>query len=673
MPTSPYELHLARFAADPDDRAAFEFIEEHLFMQAHWQGLADLYRRRQAAPSLADRARLRAELAMRLGQVCEERLADAEAAIRAYTEAVRLDPTLRRALLQLRRIYANRRSWGAVLQISEQEAALAESPEERARVFAEMGDIWQRELGDAAQAEELYARARSETGGARTDDASDPLEATGAEPPLVQNAWLAAARGDTTGALAALERALERDPTDVEALDLMLTVLDGAERHAEMHGLLERRAALAGDPETRGAVLQRLGEIREQQGDISDAREAYERALAAHPTHAGARAALGRLYRSIEAWGALRSLLENAAESAQGAVRVELLYELAGVLEHELDDPEAAQESLDLARALAPDDPRLQPEPPQPDEPQASLTMPELDTEPFVGEQRSTRVVGVLERKLAACLARGAGQGAESVRLRLRIGELRGGALGEPAEAIKVLEPALESGAGLLEVAPTLAGLYEQLGRIEPLIDLAERAAALSEPCEQRTFWYRRAADAARAAGASERAIECYRRLLGDLPRDRSARAALGDLYRSRGEAEPLVELLREELARADAERELEIQLELASLVAEALGDPAGSVPHLRRCLELDPGREDLLDQALEACAQRGGPLAQLDLVEHTFEHADSSAVRASLLARRGALLADTLQWNEEAAESWRAALALDPGQALARERLGAV
>jgi tetratricopeptide (TPR) repeat protein len=200
---------------------------------------------------------------------------------------------------------------------------------------------------------------------------------------------------------------------------------------------------------------------------------------------------------------------------------------------------------------------------------------------------------------------------------------------------------------------------------------LAQGAAAASGPREQRTFWYRRAAEVARAAGEAERAVECYERLLSEAPRDRSARAALADLHRTRGDAAPLARLLREELTSASPERELELQLELASLVGEQLGDPAGALPHLRRCLELEPTRTDLLEKALAACALRGGGLAQLDFVEHVAEHATSDTVRASLLARRGAVLADALQWNEEADASWRAALALDPGQPVALERVG--
>jgi tetratricopeptide (TPR) repeat protein len=538
---------MARFAANPDDRVAFEYLEEHLFMQADWAALADLYRRRQAAPSLAGQARQRAEIAMRLAQICEERIGDADSAIRAYTEAVQLEPKLRRALHQLRRIYEARGSWEAVLQLGEQEAALAESAEERARAYVVMADVWQRHLGDAEQAEQLYERARSE---GWADPRAGANEAPASAP---ASAWPAPA----PRAPAALPA-----PPPIAAIDA-----DETPTEPDLGDELEFYADLEIDIEI----------------DVADA-------------------------------------------------------------------PPAIAEERETA-----------------------LTMPDLDAAPTSGEQRSTRVLGVLERKLADRESRGAGLDAESLHLRLRIAEVRAGVQADPVAAIAVLEPALASPSALVEVAPTLAGLYERLGRTEPLIDLAQRAASASEPREQRAFWLRRTAEAARASGMSDRAIECYARLLADLPRDHGARAALGDLYRSRGDAEPLVRLLREELPRADRDRELELQREIAALVADALGDPVGAIPHLRRCLELEPARADLLERALTACALSGGPLAQLDLVEHACDRADGDdAARAALLARRGTLLADALQWNDEAAASWRAALALDPNQPLARARLGA-
>jgi golgin subfamily B member 1 len=533
----PHELHLARFTANPDDRVAFEFLEEHLFMQSDWSGLADLYRRRCGAPSLESQARQRAELFMRLAQVCEDRLNDVDAAIAAYSEAIALEPRLRRALRQLRSLFQTRGSWEAVLQISEQEAALAATPEERARAFVEMADVWRRHLGDPEQAEIFYTRARMEGW-----QGTGPAAAAPVTPPTPV--------AEPAPSAAPVRAAEPSEPADDE-----FQFYDNLEVELEV--------------------------------DAGDEAPAFE------------------------------------------------------------DEPVVAA-------------------PPVP------LTMPDLEAGPPAGEERSTRVLGVLERKLAAREARGAGLDAESVHLRLRIAELRAGVQSDPIAAVAALEPALASASALLEVAPTLAGLYEQLGRSETLIELAERAASTSEPRDQRTYWLRRAAEAARAAGDPHRAIDAYQRLLGDLPDDHGARAALGDLYRSRGEAAPLAQLLREELPRADRERELALQLELASLAAESLGDPAGAVPHLRRCLEIEPTRADLLEWALSACALRGGPLAQLDLVEHVCERAADPA-RAALLARRGALLADALHWSEEAAESWRAALAIDPEQGLARERLAAL
>ncbi len=673
MKVSPHDLHWDRFRENPDDRAAFEMLEEHLFMEASWSSLADLYQRRQKASSLAERPRARAELAMRLGQLYEDRIADSDAAITAYTEAFRLDPTLRRALRNLRRIYSRRKSWEAVLQIGEQEAVTASSGDERARIYAEMGDIWERELGDREQAEELYARARVESGGGASPDPQQSAGNTSESgESLVQAAWLAAARGDTVAALSELERALEADPTNIEALDMMLTVLEGAERHRDMAPLLERRAALASDAETRSAVLLRLGEILEQIGDGEDARDAYERALSAHPDHVGAHSALLRVYRESEAWSPLRSMLESAAESSDGPARVELLYELAGVAADELDDPDAARDFLDQALALAPDDPRLQSAHGQLDTEDVALTMPEWDTARDVGEQRSTRIVGVLERKLASRVEDGRGLAPPAIALRLRIAELRSGPLGDPASAVAVLTPAANEPAALHEIAPMLAGLYEQLGRTEPLIALAEAAADACEDPTPRVFWRRRAVDAARALGESERAIASLQKLLEDRPEDRSAQDALVALHRTRGETEPLVDLLREQLVRSSGEREGELHHELATLFRETLDDPAGALPHLRRCIALSPEHDDLLDEALASSAALGGPLAQLDLLDDAADRARDDVARARFLARRGALLADELAWPDEARVSWRAALDLDPEQPLALERLGA-
>ena len=244
----------------------------------------------------------------------QERAGGFDAALATYGDLARLHPARREPLQGLRRLYSERGIWDAVLQVAELEIGLLALPDERARLLTQMARIWERELGDTDQAQQLLARARQERSAApRLASEAAPQGDAPAAKTLVQRAWLASARGDAQGAVAALHDALARDASDVEALDMLLTVLEGAERYGEMSELLERRASLAADDATRSVVLARLGALREaQQGDLAGARLAYERALEADPGNRAARSALQRIYRRGGAWPALRALLESA-------------------------------------------------------------------------------------------------------------------------------------------------------------------------------------------------------------------------------------------------------------------------------------------------------------------------------------------------------------------------
>jgi tetratricopeptide (TPR) repeat protein len=667
---------LAQFEADPDAAAAFEVLEEHFFMIQDWDNLVSLYRGRLGARSLAEQPGTRAQLLLRLGQLFEERCGDVDRAIEAYQDAVRLDPRLRPALRQLRSIYMARGSWETVLQIAELEAVTSMPPAERARLFSEMGDIWQRELGDAAQADQCYARARSEAVPAKpTAGAAEP---SGDGESLVQQAWLAAARGDSTSALATLRQALEIDPADADALDMMATVLEGVERHAEMTDFLERRAALATDPEIRGAVLAQLGAIREEQlGDLGGARSAYERALNADPSNVAARQALIRIYRLTEAWTRLRTLLESMIAQDSAEEPAQVLCDLGELLEAQFDDAEAAISAYEEALALAPEYPRAEEaltrlrraamaddacENPDATE-RLSGTPGDLEEDWSAkpgSENRAVRVEGVLERKLESLESKGEGLEDAAVTLRLRIAELRSAKMDNMTGAIEALEPVLQSDTALLLGAERLAALYEQAGRYADLARLARRVAELTPDPDRQADWYRRAAETARGSGDAAFAVECYERLLEERPRDLDAKAALFELHRGRGDVEGLARALRLEIPRAQGEREIELHLELADLLSDSLADPARALLHLRRVLELAPSRSDVLEQALCIAGEVGGAFLRLDLLDHLVDVTADVVQCARLLELRSDLLADSIGWQEEARQSREAVLALE-------------
>ncbi len=116
--------HRERFRANPDDRSAFEALEESLFVGAEWENLISLYQHRLTAPSLEGAPGERARLLFRVGQICQEHTEDTDRAVEYLRGALGIDPTFHPALSELRRIHLDRHQWDVALQIAEAETAL---------------------------------------------------------------------------------------------------------------------------------------------------------------------------------------------------------------------------------------------------------------------------------------------------------------------------------------------------------------------------------------------------------------------------------------------------------------------------------------------------------------------------------------------------------------------
>jgi tetratricopeptide (TPR) repeat protein len=657
---------------DPQSRPSFELFEEHYFHSGEWDDLVALYRARIDDPGLADDPRERARLHIRRGRIFEERIGDEEAAIASYSEAAALAPGRRRAFERLRRLYTRRRSWGTVLQVAELEVEEVRDPVERARLFREMGDIWEHELGDPEQAEQLHGRARLEEG----DPAAPAGPATApeaAEPATVERAWRLATEGDTDAAVAVLQERIALDPNEVEALDMLLSVLERAGRTEAMPDVLSQRAAATTDASTRAAVLTQLGVLNEQSlGDLDAARSAYERAFGTDPTNEAVGTALARVYRTHETWDALAMLLEARIAHTDAVLRVALLCELGDLRARHLGQTTQAKTAYEQALEIDPGCEAAQAgqariasgeeQAPSPDENEST------DTDDAQEPDART----LLARSIAELEANGEGTSPSAVRLRLRLAEPVVGASADLSQAIEVLEPCLESESALRDVALPLRRLYEQAQRHKALVTLARRMATLGSDPRERADWQRLGARSALADGCADAAVELYGALLDECPGDAEAESALLDLHRSRGEARPLLALLRRVLHRIEPGHEAPLHVEAATLLETSLGDPDAAFVHWRRAVALDPAEEDVLDRALRCAELTGGALRQLDLLELATSAASAPGDRAQLLARRGALLTDALDWREEGTESWRRSLELDPNQPAVRERLEA-
>lgn len=146
---------------------------------------------------------------------------------------------------------------------------------------------------------------------------------------------LTAEREDWEASAALLERLLENDPGHAEARVKYAEVLARLGRGADALAQLGAGGDESGAPDAK--QLNNQGTVYEQAGDAVKARELFERAVAADPSYAIARANLGKLLLEAGETEAARSHLEEALrlqpDSARAHYNLGFLHARAGDLE----------------------------------------------------------------------------------------------------------------------------------------------------------------------------------------------------------------------------------------------------------------------------------------------------------------------------------------------------
>jgi tetratricopeptide (TPR) repeat protein len=297
------------FANNPDDRRAFESLEEHYFLAGDWEALVTVYRMRLAAPSIEGDDEQRMPLLFRLGQIIEDRLLDGESATEIYWELARLDPSNRPALRQLRGIHERQAQWDMVLQIAELESATEMAAYERAEFDAEQGGYWLDHLGDADEAR------------------------------------------------IAFERSLESDPEYPAALEGLATIHNAAGAHAEAADYYDRLTKRLRGPERAPSWIS-LGILNAGAlDDVERARACFERALDDDPFSVAGVEWLLLIETADERWDAVAQLLETRFDLASGARhRAAIAVEASQIQLNQLQSSAAARAWVDRASELASDE-----------------------------------------------------------------------------------------------------------------------------------------------------------------------------------------------------------------------------------------------------------------------------------------------------------------------------
>lgn len=455
--------------------------------------------------------------------------------------------------------------------------------------------------------------------------------------------------GDRERAISLLTRALERDPRNAAAADMveqMLTKDGDVQRLVEV---LERRATALGatqvDPRETGALHHRLGELWESAiGRVDRAVFHYRKAFELDPTLLEAIYAARRIYLSAGNMKAAATLYDLEANAETDVPRkVALLRELAQLRSHDLSDLEGAVVALKRAASAAPDDMAVKHElaaalmnrasgmgqataAAEEDRqragqiffelaqvvPEHAFAYCEATLDALPGHEQAMDLLeqlAQLDGRMDALPARWVGflatnpeaPGTDRRRERLAHAYV---AAGQIDDAVACTEPLLERGNP--RAAEMLIGLYRQAGRDADV----PRALAVwidQLPDEQKAPRLHDLIKVLMDQNRHDEAVARARQVLNLDPSDDAALQLVDDHYRARGNHEELRQLLTQTAHAPGLPRDKckARMLDVARLSETELGDPLGALEAWREVVQLDRTDRDaqaarlrLLEQA---------------------------------------------------------------------------
>lgn len=498
-------------------------------------------------------------------------------------------------------------AWGALLAV-DSESATAEG-----RVLA-LG----REHGQLPRAVELMLAA--------IDVGRQESRTTG--PLALQTATvLLRELGDGARALVVLDRVLEHDPEQVEALERRVEAARATGDARVLHEALARLAAVQGSPDAAAALWAEAAGVAERAlVDVALAIADLEQVIALDESHADGWARLLALLGSAGDHAKLADALSRRAAIVEDpAERRELRYRLASVLVDPLGrTDEAITTYQDMVN----------------DRPDDLLALQELEAL-LRRLERWDDVRDALERRLE--VAEGP---ADRVAVLTELARVAEEKLRDAGEAIDRLQQVRLEQPGNEEAE---AALERLLTAEERFVDLSELLAARMdrERSEGNAEGHRQTASRlatllAQKLEDSERAEAILRDLLDLDPGYVPALLSLASVYEARGDDATMKETL--ERAAALDPRGAEgaaLQLRLAEL---AKGDPERRREHLEHALRLDPSNGKVVE-ALMALAREH---KRWDQVAHLLEiraaRETDAAARQELVLERVDLMLGELR-----------------------------
>lgn len=702
--------HRQRLDIDPADSDALRSLEKLYERSSEWQKLIGVLQSRDAA---IDDASEQERIALRIGEIYESKLDDADNAIVAYNDALSRFGPEPATLEALARLYRTSEKWDDLLEIVEIQIDRASDPAQLAELRFRAGELMRSHTGDLERAIESYRMVlEMEPGHAGTVAAleeviTDPAgdfrveaaralvpyyESSGKHAELIGALEVVGETDEPLDRLRALRRAAEvadvgqEDPARAFSLmakavragiaepDLGVMLVD-LERHAaasekwvEYAALLEDIAPDVLDGELQTQVLMNAASVAHlRMDDLDRARQLYARLLENQPGHVPALDALDQLHTAAEDHEALLEIIRRKTELAEGAdERVRLLERQAEICEQHTGDVAAAIDAYEQVLG----------------EQEQHLGAFEALERLYTRAERWMDLASTLERRLEL----GVGSASE---LRFRLGKVNHDHLNDTFTSLEHLREAVamdSSNEDAIALLETIMTEEEHRGAaaeiLEPVfltrMDWPKVTAVLEARLAGSDLLEERKATLLKLGQIHEDYLEdlegaltTYARLFREDPRDRDVWATLSRLANVLEVWEQLADIYAGVLGDGVIDDETaELARMAGRIFDERVGNPERSADIYAKVLEFDPTDAEAF-QSLESAYRRLERYdALVGLYRRRIDVAPSDDERVGLLHKLARVQEEKLEDPESAIDVYREVLEVQPDDATATDAL---
>jgi tetratricopeptide (TPR) repeat protein len=557
-------------AVDPTDTEALDALERHSERTRDWERLVGILTTRLSLTAGGDEA---IQLYLRIAQLCEEGLRDADRAIESYKKILDIAPSHKEAIEALARLYEGTEKWVELIDVTRRQIRIVTDRAQKALLYFKCGSVMESKFG-------------------KEDDAIRYYDA-----------------------------AIKTSPSCLPAVHGLRDLYLRREDWPRVIQTLELEAKLWTEDKERAGVFAHIGQIYgDKLGDQDRAIQYYESALTVDRECLPANRALFELYFARQEYRRalpIAVILTQKVTREGDPVERSEFYRKRSVVASETGDARAAAESLVVALEIRPDNLQAL-------DLLVGLCRTHGDAYDFQSTFRELEKLYRKQNSLVALARVLVAQGA----LRERQYDIDG------AEQLYI--EAVRLAPDQINVVEPLVSLHEKLRRFEAgaavLEAFVERASGPEHQAARSRARLRLAelhGDGAMDARAAALTLE---ELLEEDPDNREAHYLLaqslyllGRYAEAHRACERLIQLAAAPGRTAPPE-ELARYYDYLGRIADAAGDTAGAGRAYRRAIDLDPayapsvlalarraasandraGAQAILDAALEAATGRG-------------------------------------------------------------------